>query len=434
MHLHLEKKFIAGIAFVLLAALAVGLSPLSVFAESEESLPQTSFFEREAEDTAHTVEALTPYLEIKKLFDRSEDETDDNTVQCYARWLSDTYSGSVTTQGEWLAILLDRMEYLDAGEATPEEAFLLSQSLGITYGWDDLDAYSALSRAFFSYTLSNALGYKTQSVPCADADTLSGAERYVMTALYFGYLETDADNQANPSALLSKEEVRAAADEVETYMKLKGKRILSFGDSIMYGEGNGGVGIADLIAQKYAMTAADYAVSGATFAYFEGRSHIPAQIEKAIKAKEKADVILINGGTNDMVRTQLGSVSTGFNIKKIGYKTYANGLEYSFGLLRQSFGGTPVVYIRAHNMDITDGTLEEKYGKMALNLAIKWEVETVDIYSDTDFNSEIPEICDRYTMYSASKGKHDSIHPTHEGYVKFYLPLTVSKIADLLEK
>jgi lysophospholipase L1-like esterase len=188
-----------------------------------------------------------------------------------------------------------------------------------------------------------------------------------------------------------------------------------------------------MICEKYGMTAADYSVSGAVFGVDSGRSHIANQIKAAARAKVQPDVILINGGTNDMEYVTRGDVVTGYDPKNVNERTFAGGFEYAAYLLGHYWKNVPVIYIRAHDMDTVDDAVEQEYGDMALTIAEKWHLTCVDIYNDTDFCTEDDAIRDAYTAYKSKLGHSDGIHPTALGYAKFYLPPIAGKLGDLFQ-
>ena len=261
---------------------------------------------------------------------------------------------------------------------------------------------------------------------------LSGADTAMMTAAYYGFFIPDDSGRVYPDAVVTDDESTALLTELGRFRRFRGKRLLSFGDSIMYGLGNSGEGLADMIGQKYGMTVSDYSVSGAVFGVYRGRSHIPDQIASAAWYGEQPDLILINGAANDMRVLGLGQISDDYDPASFNTSLYAGGMEYAFWLLRLYWPGVPVLYIRAHDMDCCDDQTERLFGSCALQIAEKWSVPCVNIFDGTDFNAADPTLRDRYTQYHPKKKHGDSVHPNAMGYARYYLPLTAQSIDKVL--
>ncbi len=315
-----------------------------------------------------------------------------------------------------------------------KEIFRKAQELGVIGAYTEDDIYQPLNRLFIAQTTVKALGYPERTVGLLSDVTLD--QQSVMgTMAYYGYFVPDEKDRVYPDAAISAKEYEALTTELSRYRALKGKRILSFGDSIMHGSGNHDDGIANLIAVKYGMTAVDYSVPGASFADRGERSRICNQMRVANIANEKADLILLNGGTNDMGRTPLGEIGSGFDMTYALETDFSGGMQKALWMLDTFWKGTPIVYVRVHNMKLVEDVFERQYGDRALSISDKWGIDSVDLYNGTTMNTEIPSICDRYTFVDERYGNaHDSIHPNALGYAKFYLPLISQAVTDQLSE
>ena len=334
------------------------------------------------------------------------------------------------TQGEWLRDMMLALGLIDEDiEAAQYHAiFSAAYDLGLIDS-DVIRPYKAVTRAYAASTIVRALGYEPRSVQFI-ADAREGDD--LMTLVSYGYFVPDSSDSVYPDANLTREEYAMLIGELKNYRRLSGRHLLAFGDSIMFGTGNDEEGIADLIAEKYNMTVTDCSVAGATFGVCSGRSNIADQIKKAFADGESADIILLNGATNDVAHTALGKVSEGFAPDAKNRKSFSGGMDYALALIRQNWPVTPVCYIRAHDMDIRDDDTERLYGERALSIAAKWSISFVDIYSNTGFNAEDREIRDKYTFYKEQIGRTDSVHPTALGYAVFYLPPISEAVCDLI--
>ena len=289
---------------------------------------------------------------------------------------------------------------------------------------------AALNRRNSAEILCKALAYQNHTKGISLLDTDSSA---LKTAVFFGCFYPDENDRIYPDTFLSHEEYDAMLTEVERYTRLKGKTALAFGDSIMYGYGNYGYGSCRIISEKYGMTFINYSYCGATFGTCSnGRVHIPDRIKKAYTSGYKADIIFLNGGTNDLTLIRKGETPDTFDPKKPQNSTYVQGFEYAMTLIRNYWGNTPVLYTRNHNMVVSTEEMEKQLGEYGLRIAEKYGARIVDIYTDTDLDTEIPEMRDRYTMYRSDLTRSDGIHPNWLGYTSYYLPLETEAILSIL--
>jgi len=341
---------------------------------------------------------------------------------CTEKLGSSIYKAS-HSRGEWLYELMEAVG-IEVSCSRSDRAGIFREAVRHRIlGTDtDSDPEAPVTRRFAAMTLVRALNYPQRSV--GYISDINSFETFMQTAAYYGYFVPDLDYCVYPDAELTDDEWELFRTEITRYSKLKGKRALSFGDSIMYGTGNKGEGISDMIAEKYGMICSDYAIPGATMGVCKGRDHIPDQINRAYIKKEQADIILINGGTNDMAHTALGEIRDSRNIEKSTDTDFTGGFEKSMWLLGKYWKDVPVVYIRAHDMKLGKQKNEITYGERALALADKWGALSVDLFTDTALKTEDPFMCNRYTFRDDSPNAvYDSIHPTALGYAKYYLPL-----------
>lgn len=211
-------------------------------------------------------------------------------------------------------------------------------------------------------------------------------------------------------------------EEIETKIKidsngLKGKTIINFGDSISAGDGNNGVGYAELLAKKNDMTCYDYAVGGATIT--TSTNDILTQIEKAKNDKKTADYILFDGFTNDIntgAVKELGKISDGYSQTK-DTNTFSGAFEEICFRLKSYWKGTPIFYVCVHKMSSRDTELQNTYSTRAKTLCERWSIPVIDIYNEGGLNTYI---ADYKTLYTNNA---DGTHPNELGYNTFYVPL-----------
>ena len=286
-----------------------------------------------------------------------------------------------------------------------------------------------LTRSTVSEILVRLLRYKSRTnITVSDATD----DAALMTAAYYGYFTPDSKYRVLPDRIISEAEYSRLMGEVERYARLRGKRILAFGDSIMYGKGNGGGGIARLLAEKYGMTFYSYAANGASFGTYNSRRHISDEILDAYKAERQADLILINGGTNDMILSAKGSYNDYFDPRRPNRSTLAMGMKQSFEYLKEYWKDVPVIYVRAHNMDVCSDTLERQMGEYAVATAAEYGATIADIYTDTTLHTKSSTQTARYTYDPSNPENADGVHPNAIGYNCFYLPMITEKAEALL--
>jgi Putative cell wall-binding domain len=217
-----------------------------------------------------------------------------------------------------------------------------------------------------------------------------------------------------------------------SYAILNGKKLLNFGDSIANGIGNNNIGYAEIIAGKNNMVCYDYAVGGAVFGtdYDKPtRSRIPAQIDLAITNGVDPDIILFEGGTNDISHTDLGKISEGFSAS-LDLDTFCGGMEYCCKTLLTKFYDKKIIFVRVHNRVSGNKTLQKVYGDKAIEICKKWRIPYVDLYSEGELNTNNPTQRLMYTVYKPELGTGDGTHPNQVGYEKFYVPMILSKMID----
>lgn len=393
-------------------------------------------------DSDHNVEML-----LDNVCAITKYEPDYSSLICYNDFLKVTFSGTVVTRAQWLKLLLEKLnieksEYdpsnyalvSDRNYYSDSEYFITAIENGILYrGWTEFDNNAPITKQFVSTSFSRAMEYNINCVLyCNDYYDID-EKIEAATMVYLGYFELDENYCFNPEEVIEKEKADYLLSEIDVYKALENKTVLSFGDSIMHGEGNDYVGIAELISLKYNTNAIDYSKGGATFGVATGREQISNQILRAIQNNEQADVILINGGTNDMRHVPFGAVADkdDFAYGEHGRNQFCQGMEYALGLLKDNYPDTPLLYIRAHDMMFSLERNELHYGKTALDICKKWDVPVADIFNDTDFDAHDEDIRYEYTYHSRRCPYGDSVHPNRDGYYKYYVPLVVTELLEL---
>ncbi len=226
--------------------------------------------------------------------------------------------------------------------------------------------------------------------------------------------------------------------------EFEGKSLLVFGDSIMYGSGNGGCGVGEYLARDMGFTLHKYCIGGARVGYHQGKSWVPEQVIKAIEDGVKADYIVFDGFTNDCNVTPpnefpdvaLGEIPQSYaagdvytlNKKQADFSRCFDSVIYS---LLTYYPAAKLLFVRPHNMGRRTDVLQKKYGERAVDICKKWGVPVVDLYHESGMNTFISLHRDLYTCDSYGWGRGDCTHPNAAGYEIKYMPLIESKLRQL---
>ena len=224
---------------------------------------------------------------------------------------------------------------------------------------------------------------------------------------------------------------------------LKGKKLLVFGDSIMYGSGNGGFGVGEYLERDLGLKCVKYAVGGARVGFREGKNWVRDQIIRATADGAEADYIVFDGFTNDcnisdgatLPDVPLGNTPAGYDVKEVDALTEEDDFSACFQsvvyTLLTRFPAAKLLFIRPHNMGRRDDVLQRQYGERAMEICRKWGVACCDLYSESGMNTFIPVHRDMFTFDSYGWGRGDCTHPNAAGYELKYMPLIEARVKEL---
>ncbi|MDE5722286.1 MAG: SGNH/GDSL hydrolase family protein [Clostridia bacterium] len=224
----------------------------------------------------------------------------------------------------------------------------------------------------------------------------------------------------------------------------KNKTLLVFGDSIMYGSGNGGVGVGEYLEYNYGFTLKKYCVGGARVGYDDGKSWIVEQVRQAVSNGEKPDLIVFNGFTNDCNMTdgkncdvQFGSLSDSaptdiFNVEKTN-ANFTDCFKSICEAFKKYFPQSKVLFVRPHKMGRRGADVQIKYGECAVRICKEYGFSVADIYADGKLDTFDEAMRDEYTFDSYNWGRGDCTHPNAAGYLKFYMPLIGNAVISLFK-
>ena len=213
---------------------------------------------------------------------------------------------------------------------------------------------------------------------------------------------------------------------------LNGKSLLLFGDSIMYGSGNNGVGVGEYLERDFGIKLYKYCVGGARVGFMQGKSWVVEQVKSAIADGVKPDLLVFDGFTNDCNMTDgqncdvpLGGTEESckelFKVNKedsfcVCFKSIVNAFK-------TYFPNAKILFIRPHKMGRRGEEVQVLYGELAAEICTQAGIAVCDLYKESGLDTFIPEHRDRYTNDSYGWGRGDCTHPNALGYEKFYMPL-----------
>lgn len=220
-------------------------------------------------------------------------------------------------------------------------------------------------------------------------------------------------------------------------LNIKDKVLYNFGDSIGAGDGNSGIGYAEMLESIYGTHSTDYAQGGATLSKIENQEmhSVLDQIDNA--SNTPPDIILLEGGPNDYTQYRVTGDMTNefeFNHSNFDITTYCGALEECFYKLITKYPGVPIVWIYTHRENTrtekTNGEVTVNFTTMhdkSLEICKKWSIPVVDIYNKSGLNTMLDYYKNLYTY------NQDGTHPNQAGYLKYYVPFIISKLSEIFK-
>ena len=201
---------------------------------------------------------------------------------------------------------------------------------------------------------------------------------------------------------------------------LYGKRISFNGDSICAGSEADGTlgGYGKIIADRNSMVCQNIAKGGSTVTaemYSSSGSAYGWLCRTIDSMDETADYAILEGGINDAsFGSPMGAIIDGYS-GDLDDTTYCGAFESMLKQLVLRFPGKKIGYIAVHTNDddFASGS-DSNYYAIAKKCCEKWGVSFCDLNNTLPPLGRIPELRTVYTVNG------DGVHPTAEGYRKFY--------------
>lgn len=221
---------------------------------------------------------------------------------------------------------------------------------------------------------------------------------------------------------------------------LSGRTMYCDGDSVAYGSGTNTMGnstysFCNYVAEKYNMTMTNKATPGTTLAIrkdFIGTDH-RSILERVREMKGSYDVILLDGGFNDLFKNVEMGAMTDINNKSGKYNEYttAGALESICYFLDKNYKDSIKLFVLCHNCSTR--TKQSQYWSLIKNILDKWEIPYVDLSEKTELTDDNEEITTQYFRYNATTKKGDGIHPLAYANMKIYGPIVAEKLNETVQ-
>lgn len=219
---------------------------------------------------------------------------------------------------------------------------------------------------------------------------------------------------------------------------LYGKTMYCDGDSVAKGTGTNILGsnfysYCNYITDAYNMKSINKSVAGTTIAKQKNKTSPDNKsiLERVREMKGSYDIVLLEGGFNDLFQNiKIGEV-TDINDKSGNYNEYttAGALESICYFLNENYADSVKLFVLCHTRNANP--TQYKYWNIITEVLEKWNIDYVDISSETDFCDINDEISTQYFMYNKDKKKGDGIHPLEYAAKKIYGPIIAEKLNEI---
>ena len=199
---------------------------------------------------------------------------------------------------------------------------------------------------------------------------------------------------------------------------LTGKTILWLGSSVTYGYGSEGEAMPEFMDKRHGTISIKEAVSGTTLADIDDPKkeasyvkRLDAYIDSTDRA-EHIDYFICQLSTNDMYSAETLGVVTAEDVKDIeafDRATTYGAMEYIIARVQETWNCPIYFYAGAH----FDNATYSEMVKALYEIAAKWDIKVIDLFTDEAFNDISSEDYDLYML--------DNVHPTKAGYRDWWL-------------
>ena len=189
------------------------------------------------------------------------------------------------------------------------------------------------------------------------------------------------------------------------------ERIAILGSSIALGHSSSEYGVGEYAKELFGVPLTKECVSGTTMSSKAPNSYIERMIKNMDK-NEHFDMFICQLSTNDQWwGFEFGEIAKSCDLSDIDSTTITGAIEYIILYVKKTWNLYPVFF----TSNRISGDIYKKMVDRLHELEKKYPITVIDLYSDDEFNDISDE---ERSIYMA-----DSIHPTKEGYVKWWGPV-----------
>lgn len=239
---------------------------------------------------------------------------------------------------------------------------------------------------------------------------------------------------------------------------LAGKKVITFGDSIVDGHLYKKAGFMEFVAEQEGMSVTKYANNGACIMPGSpideeglGGMILEDQIRRAAEDGLDPDYVVFDGGTNDAyepVMDRLGDAEEasreaanektddGGKINPALFDTFAGAFAGTIGAIQRNWPRAKVVYVAAHRLGYRDRGVQEALHRIQMNVCAHMGVAAADLYDECGLDTADEAMCRKYSFDVIKDGipapgeEPTGTHPNFEAIREFYLPI----VSDVLRK
>ena len=226
---------------------------------------------------------------------------------------------------------------------------------------------------------------------------------------------------------------------------LTGKKVITFGDSIVDGHLYKKAGFMEFVAEQEGLSVVKYANNGACIMPGSpvdeaglGGMILEDQILRAAKDGLSPDYVVFDGGTNDAyepVMEHLGDAD-GDDLKT---DTFAGSFRKTIHAIRENWPKAKIIYVAVHRLGYRNRAVQEALRKIELTVCARMGVTVADIYGECELDTADEAMCRRYSFDVLKDGlpapgdQPTGTHPNFEAVREFYLPV-VSEVMKRAEQ
>ncbi len=199
---------------------------------------------------------------------------------------------------------------------------------------------------------------------------------------------------------------------------LSGKNICYLGSSVTYGSASGGHSFVEYIAERNGNTFTKEAVSGTTLVDNGEDSYVSRL--KMIDTTERFDIFVCQLSTNDASRQYPIGEIMGAD-KEHDTSTVCGAIEYIIEYANKAWKCPIVFYTNCHYDNAVYAEMVQKLRMMEKEYQYLY---IIDLFTDKTFNEISNDDRRRYMK--------DQIHPTDEGYFKWWTPKIEKYLYELI--